>query len=209
MISIIPNIDRMEHFWDGIDNKKVGEYIKLLKQLQKHIKSVNGYNTPHMLRTGKDGVEQILHVIIYEIEYCEFYFEYKKKARAEDFNKWKFYKNADRPDINYEWARERKGDCWIKHNGRIMAIIDINNKNGAMTKISLELSNDSDHLTFFDYSNTEEFKPKNLKNEDSINKYVQELKDHVDTQLSRDYLFPRYMREKQNFELLEELLHID
>lgn len=202
--------NRMSAFFysQEVDDKKVGEYLKMLKQKQKKIGNLV-YELPSIAHKN-EIFEELKRVINEEIKHCEFYFEYNKKQRkCPFFNKWVFYKPEDRPDISYSWVKEnaiaQKKNAWIITNGRIMAVIEIID-NISSIKVVLTIKNDSSTFSFIDRD--KEITYKNLRKKESVDKFVEELKNHAVFKEFTKNLFP-YGREVNNVETMLKILHVD
>ena len=154
--------------------------------------------------------EELKRIIEDEVKYCNFYFEYnKQKRKCPYFNKWTYYEAKDRPDILYDWNKEtaidNRENAWIITNGRIMAIITIQDKITSI-KVMLKIVNYSSVLFFIDRER--EICYKNYRKKESVDKYTEELKNHVISEIFPKNLLP-YGREFRNVEKMLKLLHAD
>jgi len=192
---------------EDVNDKKVGSYLKMLKQKQKKLGNLV-YELPSIV-CKNEIFDEMKKVIDNEIKYCNYYFEYnKKKRKCPYFNKWTYYEAKDRPDILYNWNRQeainKKENAWIITNGRIMAIITIQDKTTSI-KVILNIRNDSSILDFIG-GRTEEICYKNYRKKESAHKYTEELKNHVVFEIFPKKLTP-YGKEIGNVEKMLKLLH--
>ena len=204
---LVSNRGNSFFYTEDINDKNVGTYLKMLKQKQKKLGDLV-YELPSIAYKN-EIFEELKRIINDEIEYCNFYFEYnKKKRKCPYFNKWIYYKPEDRPDI-YSWKREYairdKENAWVNTNGRILAVITIQDKISSI-KVKLEIKNDSDTLKF-DRINIGEIY-KHFRKKESADKYMEKLKNHVATEIFPKKLLP-YEREYHNMEKMLKLLHAD
>lgn len=202
--------NRMNSFFyaQEVTDKKVGIYLKMLKQKQKKLGDLV-YELPSIAHKN-EIFEGIKRVIEDEIKYCEFYFEYnKKKRKCSYLNKWVFYKPEDRPDLVYDWNKEQaisqKKNAWIITNGRVMAVIEIIDKISSI-KVMLTIKNYSEIFSFVD--RYKEITYKNLRKKESVDKFVEELKNQVIQEIFPSHLLPSG-REYHNVETMLKLLHIN
>ena len=200
--------NRQNSFFNTTDvtDKNVGSYLKLLKQKQKKLGDLV-YELPSIAYKN-EIFEELKRVIEDEIKNCNFYFEYnKRKRKCPYFNKWTYYEAKDRPDITYEWVTERaiknKENAWIITNGRILAIITIQDKTTSI-KVILKIRNDSSILHFVE--NEKEICYKNYRKKESADRYAEEMKNHVVFEIMPTKLLP-YGRECRNVEKMLKLLH--
>ncbi len=146
--------------------KIIGEYkkelLKTLKELEDHL-----YTFRIMLDIKTEHKDSLLSALNQEIDYCTFYFEYSKRLKKGELNKWKFTKTEDR-DCD-PWTN--KGDCWEYMTGKVKAIIEIS-KNKASTKITLKLKNDSKSLEFLGSWKTTDMRYTNVRSEEGKEKTI-------------------------------------
>lgn len=157
--------------------------------------------------TNDELYKKMLDTLTWELKYCQFHREILNRMKDEpNFNLWVFTKKEDIKPL-YDW-RPPEGDEWTRTNGRVKATIRIMRREKS-TSIQVTYRNDSKVLTFVDQYNEGDSKPRSLKNEDSINHYIEELKKEADERLSNaELMYPRGNIEKQNLEGLNKLLHI-
>jgi len=203
--------NRLNSFFyaEDVNDEKVGSYLKMLKQKKKKLGDLV-CELPSIAYKN-EIFEEMKRIINDEIRYCNFYFEYnKKKRKCPYFNKWIYYKPEDRPDQAYNWDKERaiknRENAWVTTNGKILAVITVQDKTTSI-KVILKIKNNSGVLQFMD-SREKEICYKNFRKKESVDKYTEELKDHVATEI-----FPKKLlsskREYNNVEKMLKLLHAD
>lgn len=188
----------------------IGNYLKKLKNTKKVLKDMS-WELWSILKMKFDETE-IFSNIDDEIKLCEFYFEYKKKSKDKDFNKW-IKLTADHVNKEFYFIRRNyKEDTkfYFRRNGRVRVLIIVE-KNEKTTKVSLNLSNDSKFIWFLEddyksYFNEVYFS--HLKSEDSILKKVEEYKNLADTS-SFKIRNPYYSEELRQAGFLNVLLQRD
>ena len=154
---------------------------------------------------NEELIKKIRSALEDEIKYCQFRKEYLDRAINESgFNEWCFTENVE----SGYWDKTI-GDEWTRTNGRIKATIRITppETERKRTRIKLEYKNDSSMLTFVDRY-VKENKPHNLKNLESINQRIKELKDVADEYLNL-YLYPQWNIEKRNLRGLNTILCVE
>ena len=207
MVINIMHVFRRNQFWQGINEERVRGYNEELIEAKESLEKIN-WISRDFLDINNKKVEEKIGIINDEIELCNFYFEYCEKQKGENFDKWVYVKKEDRERLLHEVEWSIKGDCWVRGNGKIRMLIDFDTA-GSMTKITLSLQNDSDHIAFITsrYGGCEEIISSHLKNGKSIDKRVREYKEKAE-ELMREYQYPRYCAELNNIRILEQLLHI-
>lgn len=198
----------------GITPENVEAHLKEVKEELKLIQKVR-YDCER-LGCDEEIIQHRIRALEHEVKMAEFYFRYKKKAKAPDFNKWVLR------ELQYEgWDRsEYKKNLiptWVKTNGRITAKIRIE-EGESSTRVSLSMEN-SDTLRFIEDGpndgygfNASNYKGKetaysNLRKKESVDAKVAEYKEEAE-RIFKDCLFPRYCWEKEKYEEVKGLLHI-
>lgn len=199
MITPELNIRRYSELWGGVTPETVKRYREELEQMQKDIQD---YTHERILFVSPKLVSSLSSAIGEEIKYCLFYDEYLERLSDSKLGQWVFRKQEDIPDL-YGW-KKAPGEQWVKTNGRIKAVIQFD-RTGIMVKITLEYDNDSKNLKFYERSYRQHVPTFRLKNENSIEEAVRELKRDADRFLE-DRLFP--LGSNTDFNTLKELLHI-
>ena len=182
------------------------QYEKAVKEALEELETFRRCYTAKEI-TSDELYKKMLDALKQELKHCQFHREILSRRKDEpNFNQWIFTRKEDIKSL-YGW-RPPEGDEWTRTNGRIKATIRIIKKEKS-TSVQASYRNDSKELTFIDQYNEGNSKPKSLKNEDSINQYVKELKEEADNRLSNvECMYPRWNAEKQNLEGLNKLLHI-
>lgn len=199
MINYILNVRRM--FYPCVSTETVQVYLKELTKFKDELHTMH-FTYLHNLFGCRDLLKEIQELIDKEINFCSFYFEYQKRCESEpNFNQW-IFKNEE--DIISRW--EVHGEQWIKTNGKIKAIIQLD-RSGKRVKISLSFENDSSTLGFMDRYVKNKFRSVHLKNETSIANKVSDFKMKADVYLS-EHEYPQYCAEKTSIETLNKLLWI-
>ena len=205
-IYIIPK--RHGNFWDGVNQARVEEYRNELNEAKAELERLS-WVQQKLLETNDKRIEELKGLVNDELELCDFYSEYIVRQQEENFDKWFYVKREDREKVLHEqWGV--KGDCWIKHNGKIRTIIAFDTTR-MMTKISLVVENDSDKIVFVggSYGNSrQEIVYSHLKNQKSIEERVKEYKQKAE-ELMKNYQYPYYCMESRNFQILGQLLHVE
>lgn len=192
-------------FWSGFTASAVDEYLKELKDFQETLKKF-GWEYESVLFGSNKLLKSIENIITDEIKYCEFYIEHQKRKEDVNFQKWIFTKNDNIKPL-FEWNKP-VGDEWTRSNGRIKATIKID-RSGIMKKLTLFYMNDNQYLNFTENrSSSDPVIKSHLRNEDSINKRIIEMKAVAET-YQREHLFPLYTLEYSNFTYLENLLCVE
>lgn len=204
MIEIERSIRRANLLW-RVDNEKVGNYLKMLSRTKKQLTGDSSYEIRRILKIDDDLLSEIIREIDREIELCKFYFEYQKRQRGEDFNKWVYLTREQRKKREKDW--QIKGDCWTKTNGRIRATITID-KSGVMAKIEVSYQNDAENLKFYDdYYDRTKPRYRHRKTEKGINEQIEKYKQEA-REIFEELQYPLYCREKKAMDTLKQLLHI-
>lgn len=190
-------------FWHGISVKIVKQRIK---EINKQISELDkyDYDLKRILNVDKELIDQIKRVLNDEIELCNFYLEFNGKKIKHD---WTFLKAKEREERGEQDWQVRGRDCWIKTNGRIRIKINID-RSGLMTKISMDMENDSKSLTFYErpYGMKEIYTHK--KNKESIENQIREYKIEAE-KLFMKHKYPNYCFETRQMDQLNQLLHIN
>ena len=198
---------RRNQFWQGVKKEQVTEYHRELTEAKESLEKIN-FVSRNFMEISSKKVEEKIGIIKDELDLCDFYLEYQKNQNDENFDKWIYVKKEDREKVLHEAEWNIKGDCWVRKNGKIGTLIAFDTT-GLMTKITLFIQNDSDHLAFVTsrYGGQEEVISSHLKNGKSIDKRVREYKEKAE-EVMREHQYPRYCAELNNIRILEELLHI-
>jgi len=193
MLSIIPRIERP--YWDYRSPERIGGYLKKLKQEKKKFDKLSWDMRDFI---ADDWVQGIKRALEKEIEYCEFYFELRKKRKDPTFKQWKF-KEDYKP---YHFSDKRK--AWIISNGKVEITIEIEEKEKS-TWINLKIDNDSKFIYFSPDGRRKKISTKILRSEKSVKEYIEKLKERAE-EIFQEYSKPRYNEEQRNLEFLDYLL---
>lgn len=193
MLRIKPRIERP--YWDYRNPERIGAYLKELKQEKKKFDKLSWDMRDFI---ADDWVQGIKRALENEIEYCEFYFELRKKRKDPTFKTWKF-KEDYKP---YHFSDKRK--AWVISNGKVELTIEIEEKEKS-TWINLNIDNDSKFIHFSPDGRRKEISTKILRSEKSIKEYIEELKERAE-EIFQEYSKPRYNEEQRNLEFLDYLL---
>jgi len=196
MISIKPKIERP--YWNDPTPERIEDYLKELKKEKEKMKKLSWDMRDFIADDWIKGIEM---EIDNEIEYCEFYFELKKKKKNKDFKKW-VLKEDYKP---YSHSEPRK--AWICFNGKIKIIIEMN-KRDKSTWINKIIDNDSEFIYFSPDGRKFEVSTKILRSKESVDKYIEEIKEDVES-IFKEYKFPRYSKEKRDIDYLNFLLGVE
>lgn len=192
------------NIWDFQEGVTTATIQKVLDELTEYYNWVHGevgWIAQNRLFLSKDLLEKMEAKLQDEIKYCKFYLELQERKKEPNFNKWIFHKKEE---IKPEWSVQ--GDQWIKTNGRIKAIIEID-RSGKMTKINAKFRNDSETLEFTDYYHHPKIRASHAKNPQSIKEKIEQYKEYADKFL-KERQFPQYNEEQRSFTLLKQILCI-
>ena len=188
---------------DDMNDKKIGKYLERLKIEKERFREYDR-NMPSGLKMDK-LFEELIEIVDHEIKICEFYFEYnKKRGNCEYFNKWKFFKAEDRPDL-HDYNRSSSDDAWILTNGRCLAVIE-KKDNKSSIKVSLKMENDSNVFEFYQ-KYTILITYKNFRKQESADRFAEELKELAVEKLNEHLLC--CCPEVGNVMCYLKLLHLD
>lgn len=188
---------------DGVTPATVQERLKALTEYFDWVHREGGWIARNHLFLSKELVEQVEAKLKQEIDYCKFYLELQERRKEADFDKWVFHKKEELPP---SW--DVQGDQWIRANGRIKAIVEIDHS-GKMTAISVKFRNDSTTLRFMDdYYGQPKIQPSHAKNPQSITEKIEEYKRYADNFL-KEHQYPQYNGEARSFTLLKQILCIE
>ncbi len=206
MIDLEIKIRRAWPLWkDDFGVSDVENYLKELRETEENIR-VNSFNYEHVLFGNDKIIESVRKLISQETKYCEFFIDHQKRILEPDYNKWVFLKKEDIKPLS-DWMKPQ-GEQWIKTNGRVKATIQFD-RSGSLVKIKASFENDNEYLNFIDYeTNARVEKTAHLKNEENINKKVEEYKTYADRMMG-EYIYPRYTPEKNMIDLLGKLLCVN
>jgi hypothetical protein len=193
MIRIKPRIERPDG--DYKLPERIGSYLKDLIQEQIKFKKMSRDMRDFI---ADDWVKGIKRAIEDEIEYCEFYFELRKKRKDPTFKTWIFKEDYK----EYSHSKPRK--AWIISNGKVKIIIEIEEQEKS-TWIKLKIDNDSKFIHFSPDGRRKEISTKILRSEKSTKEYIEELKERAE-EIFKEYSKPRYNEEQRNTEFLDYLL---
>jgi len=201
MIDRVERVNRKGEIWGEINSEKVRSYKKELSKTLKKLEK-NSWEFERLFFLDREAVGRFISTIRDEIKLCDFYFEYLKKSKNKDFEKWIFIKKGSE---TRDW--EDKCDRWEFRNGKVKANIRIN-RGEKSVKISLDWKNDSQFLTFIE-GYREEVESKTLRAEKSIEEEIERLKKVAEEHINSELIFPKYCQEKREFDLIKKLLHIE
>jgi len=208
MIEVESIVDRHGFLLEGVNKERVGNYIKELSGLKKHLTSYDAYKIYQTLKIGDEQKKGIVRRIDGEIELCRFYFEYLRRQKNGELDKWVYLTKEQRKESEKNNWRIN-GDCWTKTNGKIRAKITIDRESGVMAKIELSYKNDSKNLQFDNskYQDGKLGRSKHRKTEKGINEQIEAYKQKADEMFNK-LQYPVYCHEKRTMDILNELLHI-
>jgi len=182
-----------------------GDYSDYEKALQEKLQALKDTWVIREALINEELIKNMQAALENEIKYCQFHSEYLDRvAKESGFNEWGFTENVE----SIYWDK-KIGDEWIRTNGRIKANIRIipPETEGKMTRIELNYYNDSSVLTFIERY-AKENRHHNLKNPESINQRINELKDEA-VEYFGLHLYPQWNIEKRNLKGLNKILCID
>lgn len=176
-------------------NETIGKYLQELKQEKTKLEK-NSWDMRNLI--SDDLFKDMKRAVDDEIEYCEFYFEMRKKKKDPNFKKWVKIEDFK------PYYSSTKTEAWVNFNGKIKIIIFFE-KTTASTKVLYRIDNDSEFIHFSPDGRQKVLNTKILRSEESIQKYVEELKEGAEGTFE-EFSKPRYNEEQRNAEFLDFLL---
>lgn len=182
-IQIKPKI-KPPYLFSGDTDKDIGNHLKDLKKTREIIREYD-INFTRVGLCSDERIEEVLRTIDEEIKLCEHYFKTKKRT---DLNGWFLITNY-KP---HEWNKER--DVWYYSNGIVKGVINIF-RNEKSIKIESYLENDCDLFVNLYPLEYKDRIVKNLRNEESVKKYIKEMKEYLEKEVNKN----RYNLREEEF----------
>jgi hypothetical protein len=192
---------RANQFWGSDLTASVTRYSEELLKTQQFLEQQTS-NIDTLKIGNSEHLDGLRNLVKRELKYCNFYLNLLQRRTEPNFNEWHFITQAEAQ--HFGWSKRH--EQWQLTNGRLNATVLID-RTGVMIRLVLQVQNDNEYLTFQE-GGDKVLQSCHVKSENSFTQRVNEYKLHAEQYL-REHMFPLYLAEKEQFEVLQQILQVN